>query len=228
MVYRWARNALELFHPSLCLVCGAPGSAGRDLCADCHADLPWLGTACPRCALPLPVAVPCPACQRRPPPQTASTALFRYAFPVDSLIAGLKYGHHLSHARLLGDLLAERAAALDPTDLVLPVPLHPKRLATRGFNQAIELARPVAAALGAPLAIDLARRVRDTPAQTRLSKAERRRNLKGAFALTGAVPRRVLIVDDVMTTGSTVAALARVLRRGGAREVRVLAVARAE
>jgi ComF family protein len=228
MVYRWARNALLQFHPTICLVCGAPGESDRDLCAACRADLPWLGTACPRCALPSPAAAPCPACQRRSPPQAASHALFRYAFPVDHLIAGLKYGHHLSHARLLGDLLAERAAALGPTDLVLPVPLHPKRLAARGFNQAIELARPVAAARGVPLAIDLVRRVRDTPAQTRLSQAERRRNLRGAFALTGAVPRRVLIVDDVMTTGSTVAALARVLRRGGAREVRVLAVARAE
>lgn len=231
MVYDWLRATLDTILPGQCLVCGwAPLDA--DLCAACTADLPWLTSCCSRCALPLPRTPSdrglCPACLRRPPPQAGTHALFHYAAPVDGLVSGLKYGARLSHARLLGRLLAERGRALPAPAALLPVPLHPARLRTRGFNQAVELARPLARALGVPLALGLASRVRDTPAQVGLTAAARRRNLRAAFRVHGPVPASLWVVDDVMTTGATVAALAGALRSAGCAEVHVWCVARAE
>lgn len=198
------------------------------MCASCRADLPWLpGPGCPHCASPTPNGAICGQCLREPPAFDRSQALFHYAFPVDRLIQALKYREQLTLAPLAGRLLAERHQGPLP-DLWLPMPLHPNRLSQRGFNQAAEIARELARKTAVPLKPGWARRVRDTPPQAGLERTARRKNLRGAFACnSGLAGLHVGIVDDVMTTGSTLDELARTLKRAGAREVSCVVVARA-
>ncbi|MGH8400233.1 MAG: ComF family protein [Gammaproteobacteria bacterium] len=154
----------------------------------------------------------------------------RYAWPLDHLIQRFKFKADLATGQLLGNLLAGFLAAADSPrpDCLIPVPLHPSRLRERGFNQALELARPVSRRLQVPLASGLCRRVRQTEAQSRLDAKSRQRNLQGAFEVTpGVAGLDVAILDDVVTTGATVAALALALRETGAREVRIWSLARA-
>lgn len=149
-----------------------------------------------------------------------------WRFPVDVLVSRFKYGGALHHGALLGRLLAEQCLGR-AVDGVVPVPLHRARLAARGFNQAQELARPVAAGLGVPLLADACRRTVATPPQAGLAAAQRHDNLQGAFAAASVVRgARLAIVDDVMTTGSTAAALTFTLLEAGAASVEVWAVAR--
>jgi ComF family protein len=215
--------------PPLCLLCNAPGTAGRDLCAGCATDLPGPEPACPVCGDTVPVALICGQCRRRPPPFVSTTAALRYAEPADRLVIDLKFRDRLPAARLLGALLGDVVADVEPPEVLLPVPLHPARLRERGFNQALELARPLARRFDRPLLIDAVRRIRATPPQTGTDRGARRRNIRNAFALHRPLPwRHVAIVDDVMTTGSTVAELARLLRRNGVERVQVWVAARAQ
>lgn len=233
------RNALSgaftALYPPVCVLCGAPGANGLDLCRPCRAELPGIDPCCPRCAQPLgpghPVGQPCGRCQRHPPPYTRCRALLRYQGPVPMLVGGLKFRKRMDLLRLLGTLLGAELAATLPReqrpDAIVPVPLHPRRLRQRGYNQALELARGVARQLDLPLDPGCCARVRATPPQAELERAARLHNLHGAFAARGALSgRRLAILDDVVTTGSTVAELTRVLRRAGALEVEVWALAR--
>lgn len=227
---------LERFHhillPPICLLCGAAGADGRDLCAGCAADLPRNASACPVCALPLSTGQMgrCDSCRTHPPPYDRTFAPFRYRPPIDFLIRRLKFSGRLSHARLLGDLfataLAERGGSWP--DCIIPVPLHPLRLRERGFNQALELARPTARRWRIPLLTEGLRRVRYTPPQTRLDARARQTNPLGAFALSKPLPSgRVALLDDVMTTASTITECARVLRAGGATDIEIWIISRA-
>ncbi|RMG54134.1 MAG: ComF family protein [Gammaproteobacteria bacterium] len=212
-----------------CRLCGMPG---HGLCADCRALFPVNLPACPRCATPMPAGTsgqPCGACQRRLPPFARAWSPWRYEPPLDWLLPRLKYHQALEHARLLGSLMAEYLPEADVgwAEAIVPVPLHRARLVRRGFNQALELARPVARYAGLPLLGDAVVRVRDTPAQVGLERAARLRNLKGSFAVRRSLPSRVLLFDDVLTTGATAEALTRALLQAGVEEVRVWAVARA-
>lgn len=224
---------LAVLFPPTCVLCGAPGAGGRDLCAGCAAELPYNRRACARCALPL--ATPtsadtlCGSCQRRPPPFGRALAALRYETPIPTLIGGLKFRGRLNHARLLGQLLAAAVPGRPSRmpQVLIPVPLHPERLARRGFNQSLEIARVVAHTLDLPVDTRCCRRVLHTPPQTGLDEPARRRNMRGAFAARTPWPwRRVAILDDVVTTGSTVSELALVLRRAGAESIEVWAVAR--
>lgn len=196
-------------------------------------ELPTNPVRCPRCALPLAAPAPaCAGCLARPPAFAWTLAPYRYAFPLDRLLSRFKYSGDLAGGRLLAELLADalaREPRLGARDvLLLPVPLAGDRLAERGYNQALELARPLARRLGLTLAVDGLARIRATPRQAGLSARARRRNLRGAFAASAVVRgRRVLLVDDVMTTGATLRECARVLHRAGAREVGVVVLARA-
>ena len=233
MVDNCTRFVQALLFPATCVLCGAPGLAQRDLCRGCEADLPWLGPGCVRCARPLPEsgAGLCGACLRKPPAFQRTVAAFHYYRPVDVLIRRLKFNQQLQYARLLGHLLATavRSGCQSLPSALIPVPLHPRRQRQRGFNQAIELARPVGRILGIPLATNVCQRVRATDSQSLLNRRERHANLIGAFRLSQRPPaEHVAIIDDVMTTASTVQSLAQVLLAGGARQVDVWCVARAD
>jgi ComF family protein len=223
---QWAGFAL--LAPT-CVLCGAGGMAGRDLCARCDAALPRNRVCCPRCALPLAAPAPaCARCLRQSPAFRATVAPLRYEGDVRRLLPRYKFGADLAVGRVLGDLLAAAAAAAPRPQLVVPVPLHTARLRTRGFDQAWELTRHVAHALALPARARALQRLRATPAQTGLDAAARRRNLREAFVARMAPgERHVALVDDVVTTGATVQAAAAALRRAGVARVDVWAVARA-
>jgi ComF family protein len=213
-----------------CLLCGQ-GDEGEILCRRCAEDLPRLSSPrCPRCALPTALGEPCGRCLAHPPHYDRTFAAFSYGFPLDKLIQSFKYGHRLALAAYLGRELARLASSSAgewAADLIVPLPLHPIRLRERGFNQALELARPVAAALGLSLDPHACARIRYTPAQAGLPWKKRVENIRHAFhcahALTG---RRILLIDDVMTTGASLDECARTLKRHGAAEVSLLVVAR--
>ncbi len=225
------RNALRRISapllPGSCLLCAADSPHGL-LCPACSADLPRLPVArCPQCSLPTTHGERCGACLKDPPDFSRTIALFRYEFPVDRIIHALKYGHQLPLAAWLGARLAELANAADH-DLVLPLPLHPERLHERGFNQSGEIARSLARALDLPLDVDSLTRTRPTPPQAALPLKERSRNVRGAFACAADLSgKRVLLVDDVMTSGATLRECARVIKLHGASGIAVAVVARA-
>lgn len=207
--------------PRHCLVCGEACPA-ESLCPACRQALPWNRSACQRCALPLPVPVAaCGHCLRRPPPLTVVHAAFRYEIPLDRLLPRLKFHDDLAAGRLLGGLMAEALAGTERPDALIPVPLHRRRLRSRGFDQTLELAVPLAHALRLPLMDDILMRMRETAPQSRLDAAARRRNLRRAFAVRegGVLPTHVALVDDVMTTGATLHAAADALQRAGVTRV---------
>lgn len=212
-----------------CALCGQR-SGDLGLCPGCVADLPFQGAACRRCALPLAVGEVCGSCLEAPPSYDEAFAVFAYGEPADSMIQRLKFGGDLAYARTLGKLMAielVRREVHRPCTL-LPVPLHPARLIARGFNQAVELARPLAHRFGIPLDRISCVRTRATAEQSRLSAVERRRNVKNAFSVISSVSGAdVAVVDDVMTTGTTLEAVARALKHAGARRVAVWVCARA-
>ena len=213
--------------PGSCLLCSADSAASL-LCPACTADLPQLPAAlCPQCGEETTLGERCGACLKDPPAFARTIALFRYEFPVDRLIQALKYGHQLPLAAWLGLRLGERLIAAD-YDLLLPLPLHPSRLKTRGFNQSLEIARVTSRALGIPLNPHILTRIRATPSQAELPLRERGKNVRGAFECDrDLVGKRILLVDDVMTTGSTLREAARILKLHGAGPITVAVAARA-
>ncbi|MGN6113493.1 MAG: ComF family protein [Luteimonas sp.] len=238
-----------------CQGCGERGTGARDLCAACDAALPRIRRACAGCGLPLPAAPPrgalaragvadgvapesgpassqCGACRQTPPPLGRVVAPFLYAPPLDRWLPRFKFHHDLAAGRLLSQLMLAACADAPRPDALLPVPLHRTRLRARGYDQALELAKPLARALALPLRRDLLLRVRATSAQSTLAAAERQRNLRGAFALAAnakarALPAHVARVDDVMTTGATLHAAARALLDAGVERVDAWTCARA-
>ena len=231
------RDALvEALYPAHCELCLAPAPPGAALCGPCLEDLQRVVHPCRCCASPLPVSGQCPACARRPPVLDRVYAPWAYAWPLDRLVLGCKHAGDARSERVLVTLArvaaAEQLTAGEHPDVVVPVPLHPVRLRQRGFNQAQPLARAVADILGVPAAPWLARRIRATESQQGLGAQARRRNVRDAFAVDVSVfpdleGARVLLVDDVVTTGATLNALAATLRAAGARGVDALALARA-
>lgn len=214
------RGLWQRLLPQDCLLCGA-GPGPDLLCPACRAELPLLPSAvCTACADAVPNAGSgiCGACLARPPHFDASLAALRYAFPVDRLVQALKYRHRLAVAGFLADIML--AGPRPAGELILPVPLSPGRLRQRGFNQAVELARPLARALRLPLLVDACTRSRDTVPQATLPWKERRGNIRHAFDCSidfaGAT---VIAVDDVMTSGATLDEFARSLKAHGAGRV---------
>jgi len=220
--------------PPQCILCRARGQPpALDLCAACETDLPALAGGCPRCGLPRETGLAhgdCARCRHDPPPYDRCHAPFDYDFPVDGMIQSLKYGGQLAMARVLGTLLARSVQSVGlhlDVDMLLPVPLHPGKLAERGFNQSIEIARWTARLVRRPCVERALVRTRATRPQVGLSLAERAANLDDAFAVEGSVRgRRVVVIDDVVTTGSTVRAVAGALRRADASSVDIWCVAR--
>ena len=204
---------VDLFAPRNCVFCGASSEKNeKSICRACYDDLPWNE----------------PAVSTEQSTFACSIAMLHYSFPVDVAIKNLKFSRKLFYAPAFSELLCA-ALPLLPKDIdaVLPVPLHWRRKMMRGFNQASELAKPVAKTLNVPLVLGVVRR-KSTPFQSGLNAAERARNLRRAFNVSAMVSyRHVLIIDDVVTTGATTQALGAVLQVAGVQRISVLAVARA-
>ncbi len=232
MVYKWLNNSLSFLYPPFCQLCGDTTVSDTGLCDHCLADLPTVTHTCQRCALPLEGqrihAGICGSCLTDPPPFHRSISPFHYKPPVTRLIAQLKYQRQLNLVPLLSRALASLIDLQHhPVDALLPVPLHNRKLRQRGFNQALELARPLARQFGIPV-LSHVERHRATPSQLALHASERRNNVRGAFRLRHSVDyRRIAIIDDVMTTGSTAGEIARLLVEDGVEHIQVWCIARA-
>jgi ComF family protein len=222
-IFRWLL-------PYTCVFCSAPGCDQQDLCQPCHDELPWLKHACPQCAQPYATHQTthqiCGNCLKDAPAYDSTLATFIYQNPVAHLIGGLKFHSQLVYARLLSKLLLTRLeqyyCAKKKPDIIIPMPLHKTRLQERGFNQAVELARPLAKAWKIPLSLHDCQRIRATSAQIELPAEQRRKNVKNAFQIRENFHAdHVAIVDDVITTGSTVQELSLQLRRQGVKKIEV-------
>lgn len=235
MLTAFWQHLLHFLLPAFCLFCQRPLPPGPAvLCHSCWDTLPWLpALICARCGAPFQgVVAPgalCQECLLQPPPFTRARAVVFYDGPVREAVHRFKYGRSFVHGRLLRQLLQqapEIQAIAREAELLVPVPLHPRRLRQRGFNQALYLARAFPAV---PLARQTLIRPRDTRPQTELSPAERRRNVRGAFQVTRpevVAGKKVVVLDDVYTTGATVRECAKTLLRAGAARVEVITVAR--
>lgn len=232
----WSKGldaVLNMLLPPRCVLCGSKASTDsptrKSLCVPCHAALPSLGPACPCCAHPTPGGQVCGECLKHPPHFDTTLASHPYRYPLDRVLQRYKYQPDLHVLGMLQGRLAELAIADEPeVDIVIAVPSTPGHLRTRGFNPALELARPIAAALNKPLRLDVCQRPVDAPAQASLPWKLRRSNLKNAFTCSADLSGlHVLVVDDVMTTGATLDALAHKLKRHGAARVSNVVVARA-
>lgn len=227
---RLRRHVSAVLLAPRCLVCGERGQAGLDICADCFSALPWNLDACRQCGLPVSGAMShCGRCVLMPPVYRLTQAAFRYDFPVDRLLPRFKFHGDLAAGATLATLMHW---ALDPSEhpqLLVPVPLHRSRLRQRGYDQALELAKVLSRECGLPLCRNRLVRLRATQAQTELGADARQGNVSGAFGLRAGrkLPAHVALVDDVMTTGATVAECARVLLAAGVQRVDTWVVARA-
>lgn len=229
-VYIWLKNN------QACLICDEATESIDCVCNVCETELPWLMEQCDVCALPLPMdGLVCGQCQLHPPAFKHVIAPWRYSFPVDTLISRFEhqsrwpFGHML--ARLLGQHLQHRFdnTQLPRPDCLLPVPMAPRHLRQRGFNQASMLARWLSEALNIPYDEHIVLRPHETVAQQALDAKSRKRNLLTAFALSPGASvqgRHLALVDDVLTTGATAHSLARLLVQAGARRVDVYCLAR--
>lgn len=229
MPHRWLQSISERL-PARCAVCHSWPT--RPLCEACVARFAQPVTRCQRCALPLKGSPGlCGLCLVDPPPLDACVAAVPYDYPWSSLVIEFKFHGRPQWAHGLAMLIRHAPwaePALENADLVLPIPLARDRLLQRGFNQALELAKALAPE---KVRADWLLRIRDTPAQSLLARVDRMRNLELAFAIApervdAIRGRRIVLVDDVMTTGATLHELARVLRQAGAARIQAWVLAR--
>lgn len=230
---RWMANR---FLPPACVLCGGTAKHPINLCDACRQGLPSLPYHCQRCgqflAAPDTLDRLCGACLTAPPPFERLYALFPYTGAVIHLIQGLKFQGALAHGQALGELFVqvsrENWYQQEPLpDLIVPVPLHPKRMAERGFNQALEVARPIRRHLKIPIDYNGLCRTKHTRAQSGLTAAQRRQNIAHAFAAKRNYNGlTVALLDDVVTTGQTISACCHALKKAGAKNIHVWCCAR--
>ena len=228
-VYIWLKNV------QTCLLCDEPTDALSPICIPCESELPWLIDQCDSCALPMPITgLTCAQCVRQPPAFHDVIVPWQYDFPIDALVTRFKHQGKWPLGRLLAELLAQHlthrfAEGLQRPDILIPVPLSTQRMRQRGYNQAAMIAHWLGDALKLAVNETLIKRTKDTPAQQALDARARKRNLRDAFILTepaSVAGLHIAVIDDVLTTGSTADALARLLMRAGARKVDVYCLAR--
>lgn len=229
----WLKNIQTLLLPPRCIFCGDKGFRDLDICPGCFHDLQHNHHCCYRCGEHFDaanaVAQLCGRCLKNPPSFDETHAPFRYDSAMRHLITQLKFHRNYKNARLLAGLLAEHVAVVSKLpECIIPVPLHPNRYRQRGFNQSLEIARHLGKQLTIPVNFNSCIRSRDTSHQSELPAKQRRNNMKRAFDLAATISyRHVAIIDDVMTTGATVDALAAALKRHGVAKVDIWVCARA-
>lgn len=235
---RWVNALLDFLYPPLCLLCRRSVGDGGHLCSVCWSNIDFLdGPVCSCCGAPFEIDpgadMLCAACQARPPAYDAARSVMRYEETSKRPILALKHGDRLDLAPTFAEWLARAGRELlEMSDIIVPVPLHRRRLWARRYNQAALLAKALARRVDKAYDPLILWRTRPTPSQGEMRSAKaRRRNVMGAFrvARTKAATvggRAVLLIDDVMTTGATVEACARTLKRSGAEQVFVLTLAR--
>ncbi|MES2141340.1 MAG: ComF family protein [Pseudomonadota bacterium] len=221
--------------PFTCILCCEEARREIDLCLDCEKNLPWLDHICTHCAAPLCLEANaiCGTCLKKPFPFYKTYILFSYTEPIRKLITGIKFQQRLLYANILGNLLAEKIELSYQEEqlphVIIPVPLHKKRLRERGFNQAMEIARPIQKKLKIPIDYKSCQRVRNTVAQSTLLANQRSTNVKKAFAITeqkNVINKHIALLDDVMTTGHTLIELSSSLYDAGVKRIDVWCCAR--
>ncbi len=221
------------FFPYQCIICNDKTNRELDLCIECERSLPWLKNVCIYCAAPLGFITqsPCGACLKKPLPFHKLCILFSYTGIIKKFITGLKFQQRLIYAHILGILLAEKISSQYHNeklpDIIIPIPLHKSRLYKRGFNQAIELARPISKKLNIPIEYKRCKRKVNTSAQSKLPANQRANNVKNAFvAHQDLASQHIALLDDVMTTGHTLIEMSRALYDVGVKRIDVWCCAR--
>lgn len=229
----WFYIIQDYLMPPTCILCGNNGYNSQDICKYCFLGLIKNNHRCYQCAsiftTPNPTPQLCGDCIRQPPFFDNTYAPFIYCGVLRYLITTLKFNNHYKNARLIGYLLANYLSqTAQLPEIIIPIPLHKKRLRERGFNQSTEIAKSLASHLNIPVDNQSCIRIRNTPHQTHVSAKQRHHNIKNAFALTQPIKaQHVAIIDDVMTTGATVNELAKVLKKSQVQRVDIWICARA-
>lgn len=232
MVYICTNTIQYTLFPARCLLCGAPGTKGIDICTPCLNDLPHNHNRCRICSLPLPSSHAdsiCGKCLKQTPKFDFCHAPFAYGYPISGLISDFKFSEKFYSGRLLAELLINfvETNQLELPEVILPVPLHPTRLKKRGFNQALELAKPIGRYFDIPFDTKSCKRIKATETQSTLDKKIRKKNMRGAFEIAEPLDcKHLVLIDDVVTTGTTVNELAKTIKASGVKRVDVWALAR--
>ncbi len=236
-IFHYLKTFLHCLLPYTCILCHAPAHSQQDLCHACRIELPILPQSCSRCAkiftTPLESHLLCGACLQHPPAFDATYALFTYQPPITKLIMELKFHQALVNSRLLGELLADAIQHhwyhnKPLPEMIIPVPLHNKRLRERGFNQAVEMARPIRRLLDIPIDTTTCQRIKYTEPQARLQSEKRHANIKNSFKImTDLTGRHIAVLDDVITTGGTIEEISKTLKIAGAARIDIWSCARA-
>lgn len=236
MISEFLHDIKQWIFPSYCCICDEKSPDSEDICSFCKPLLPWHQWSCYRCGLNMDSqehSVYCEHCLEKPPAFDRLCALFNYDPPVRHLITKLKFGRQLAYGRILGKCMSEQIALdwykkEDLPQAIIPVPLHLARLRKRGYNQALEISKPILKDFPFILLNNVCERSRFTHAQSRLRRDSRRMNLNHAFTLKKRLKlEHVAIIDDVVTTASTVNALAHILKKAGVARVDVWCICRA-
>ncbi len=234
MVNNWLKNNQQLnistlsklFFKQKCLLCGAKADSEISLCLDCLDYLPRAPKpSCPQCGLKTRGEI-CGNCLRHQPYYDYTYALFSYAYPVDAILQHYKYKNALYLSQTLGRLLQAKIVDFD-IDAIIPMPLHPNRIKQRGFNQSLEVAKVITKQLNIKLDVTSCTRIKNTPPQASLTVKERIKNMQGAFDCQATFTNQhIALIDDVMTTGASLNALAKTLKKAGAVKVSCYVLAR--
>ncbi len=229
------KKIINILLPNHCMLCQNNTHRSISLCVHCEKELPWNDKACRCCGkyIEKSSTTLCGKCLAQPPPYRHTVAAFRYQPPVSDWISAIKFYNKWYYTQMLGKLFAKRLLQTRSKEkwpeLIIPVPLHHKRLRKRGFNQALEIAKPIAKAFNIPIDTQSIQRIKNTLPQSELSKASRQKNIKKAFHLgKPIIANHIAIFDDVITTGNTITELSQALKHHGVKTIEVWCCARAQ
>jgi ComF family protein len=213
--------------PTPCTLCGTVFSDDV-ICQGCRHSLPSLAICCPQCATPMEYATSCGQCLLHPPAFDESTALYLYESPIDRLISQMKYHDKLYLCNFFAEQFYNKVKHKSRPEMIIPIPLHPRRLRSRGYNQSWEIAKTLSKKLNIPASHDTLIRVKETKPQATLPLHQRKKNMQRAFSINQKpVAKHIALIDDVVTTGHTANMAAKELRKAGAVHIELWTIARA-